>query len=65
MLSFIISNTDKHEFSGIWKWISCWNDVMNLVDCIIKGDVFLQKMHSFSENISDISVFVLKNICRI
>ena len=23
LLSFIISNTDKQEFSSIWKWISC------------------------------------------
>ena len=29
LLSFIIFNTDKHEFSSIWKWISCYNDVMN------------------------------------
>ena len=39
LLSFIISKTDRHEFSGIWKWISCSNDVMNHVDCVIKRDV--------------------------
>ena len=22
LLSFVISNTDKHEFSSIWKWIT-------------------------------------------
>ena len=43
LLSFIIPNTDKHEFSCIWKWIRCCNDVMNNVDCVIKRDVYLQK----------------------
>ena len=60
LLSFVISNTDKHEFSSIWKWISCSNDVMNHVDYVIKRDVYLQKMHSCSKNIRGISVFVLK-----
>ena len=32
LLSFIISNTAKHEFSSIWKWTSCCNDVTNHVD---------------------------------
>ena len=60
LMSFVISNTDKHEFSSIWKWISCSNDVMNHVDYVIKRDVYLQKMHSCSKNIRGISVFVLK-----
>ena len=60
LLSFIISNTDKHEFSSIWKWISCCNDVMNNVDCVIKRDVYPQKMHSCSKNIRGISAFVLE-----
>ena len=34
LLSFIMSNTDKHEFSSKWKWISCSNDVMNQDDVI-------------------------------
>ena len=55
-----MSNTDKHEFSSIWKWISCSNDVMNHVDYVIKRDVYHQKMHSCSKNICGISVFVLK-----
>ena len=38
LLSSIISNIDKHEFSSIWKWISCCNDVMNHVECVIKRD---------------------------
>ena len=60
-LSFIISNTDKHEFSCIWKWIiSCCNDVMNHVDCVIKRDVYQQNMHSCSKNIRGLSFFVLK-----
>ena len=60
LLSFVISNTDKHEFSRIWKWITCCNDVMNDVDCVIKRDVYPQNVHSCSKNISGISVFVLK-----
>ena len=51
LLSFIISDTDKHEFSSIWKWITCSNDVMYDVDCVIKPNVYPQKMHSFSKNI--------------
>ena len=39
LLSFIIYNTDKLEFSKIWKWISYSNDVMNHVDCVIKRGV--------------------------
>ena len=31
----IISNTDKHEFSSTCKCISCYNDVMNHLDCVI------------------------------
>ena len=34
-------------------------DVMN-IDCVIKRDVYPQKMHSCSKNIRGISVFVLK-----
>ena len=60
LLSFIMSNTDKYEFSSIWKWISCSNDVMNHVDYVIKRDVYPQKMHLCSKNIRGISVFVIK-----
>ena len=60
LLSFIISNTDKYEFSSIWKWITCCNDVMNDVDCVIKRDIYPQNVHSCSKNIRGISVFVLK-----
>ena len=60
LLSFIMSNTDKHEFSSIQYWISCCNDVMNHAVCIIKRDVYPQKMHSCSKNIRGISVLVLK-----
>ena len=60
LLSFVISNTDKREFSSIWKWITCCNDVMNDVDCVIKRDVYPQNVHSCSKNIRGISVFVLK-----
>ena len=60
LLSLIISDTDKHDFSSIWKWIRCCNDVINNFDCVIKHDVYLQKMHSCSKNIHGISVFVLK-----
>ena len=60
LLSFIISNTDKHEFASIWRWIRCCNDVMNNVDYVIKRDIYQQKMLSCSKNIRGISVFVLK-----
>ena len=55
-----MSNTDKHEFSSIWKWIRCCNDVMDDVDCVIKRNVYLQNVHSCTKNIRGISVFVLK-----
>ena len=60
LLRFIMSNTDKHAFSSIWKWIRCCNDVMNYVDCVMKRDVYPQKMHSCPKNIRRISVFVLE-----
>ena len=60
LLSFVISNTDKHKFSSIWKWIRFCNDVMNAVACVIKRDVCPQNVHSCSENIRGISVFILK-----
>ena len=60
LLTFIISYTDKHEFSCVWKWIRCCDDVMNHIYCVIKRDVYVQKMHSCSNNIHGISVFVLK-----
>ena len=60
LLPFFIANTDKHEFGSIWKWIRCCNNVMNHVDCVIKRDVYPQKMHSCSKNMRGISVFVLK-----
>ena len=60
LLSLVISNTDKHEFSSMWKWIRCCNDVMNHVDCVIKPDVYQQNVQSCSKNTHGISVFVLK-----
>ena len=60
LLSFVISNTDKHEFGSIWKWITCCNDVMNDVERVTKRDVYPQNVHSCSKNIWGISVFVLK-----
>ena len=60
LLGFVISNTDKYEFSSIWKWTRCCNDVMNDVDCVIKCDVYPPNVHSCSKNIYGISVFVLK-----
>ena len=60
LLSLIVSNTDKHDISIIWKWIRCCNDVMKNVDCFIKHDIYPQKMHSCSKSIHGISVFVKK-----
>ena len=59
LLSFIISNIDKFQFSSIWKWTSCLN-VINQIDCVIKCDTDPQKMHLCSKNIRGISFFVLK-----
>ena len=55
-----MSHTEKHEFSSIWKWIRCCYDVMNNVDCVIKRDVYPQKMDLCSKNICWILVFDLK-----
>ena len=52
LLSIIISNTNTHK-------ISCCNDAMDHVDCVIKHDVYPQKMHLCSKNIRGISFFVL------
>ena len=60
LLIFVISNSNKHEFSSIWRWISCCNDVMNHGDYVIKCDVYPQKKHSYSKNIYGISILVLK-----
>ena len=60
LLSFVISNTDKQQLSSIWKWITCCNDVMNDVDCVIKRDVYPQNVNSCSKNIPGVSIFVLK-----
>ena len=61
LLSFIISNAVKHEFSSIWNWISCCNDVMNQVDCVIKRDAYPQKMYLCCKNIRDISKIYIYN----
>ena len=58
-----MSNTDKHEFSSIWKSIRCCNDVMNDVDCVRKREVYPQNVHSYSKNIRWMSVFILKISC--
>ena len=41
------------------------NDVMNNVKCVIKPDVYPQKVHLCSKNIRGISIFCSKNICGI
>ena len=64
VLSFIIYNTDKHEFSSIWKWIRCSNDVMNHVDWVIKHDVYPQKMYSCSENIHGTVYLKISMVCH-
>ena len=46
-----------HEFSSIWKCISCSTDVMNRDDCVVKLDVYPLKMGSCSETILCISFF--------
>ena len=49
LLSCIISNTNKHKFSSILKRIRCSNDVMNHIGCVMKRDVYPQKMRSCSK----------------
>ena len=61
-VGFIISNNDEHEFSSIRKWISCCNDIMNHADCILKHEVYLQKMYSCSKNIRGVSFFYVPKI---
>ena len=61
-LSLIIFNTDKHEFSSIWKQISCSNDVMNHVNCVIKRNIYQQKTHSCSKIIRGLSFCLLLKI---
>ena len=51
LLSFMISTSNKNEYSSILKWISCCNDVMNHVACVRKRDVYPQKMYPCSKNI--------------
>ena len=60
LLNFIISHTDKHEFSCIWKSINCCIDVMNHADSVIKRDVCRSNCIDVLKNIRGISVFVLK-----
>ena len=40
--------------------VTCCNDVMNDVGCVIKRDVYPENVHSCSKNIRGLSVFVLK-----
>ena len=42
------------------EMVSCCNEVMNHVDCVIKRDVYSQKIYSCSKNIRGISDSVLK-----
>ena len=62
LLSFIISNSPATNLAVYGIGLAgCCNDVMHHVDCVIKRDVYPQKMHSCStKNIRGISVFVLK-----
>ena len=62
LLSFIISYSDKHIFNNIWYCISCCNDVMNRIDCVIKRDVYPQKMYSCSKDIRCRSRSIRKKI---
>ena len=55
LLSFIMSNAVKLKFSSILKWISCCNDIMKHGNCVIKRDIYLQKMKPCSKNTRGIS----------
>ena len=45
--------------------VSCSNDVMNDIDCVMKRGVYTQKMHSCSKNIRGILFCILIMICGI
>ena len=60
LLIYIHSKIYKDEFSSIWTWIRCNNDVMYDIDWAIKCDVYPQMIRSCSKNISGISFCVLK-----
>ena len=62
LLGFIFCNTDQHKFSSRWKWISCFNDVINNIDCVMKRDVYHKKMHSCFKNIRGIYIFFVLKI---
>ena len=47
LLSVIISNSDQHK-------LSCSNDITNHVVCVMKRDVYPQKMNSCSKIIRGI-----------
>ena len=59
-----IANTDKHGFITTWKWISSCNGVINHADCVIQPDVYLQKMHLSSKNISGTCSKNIRGISR-
>ena len=61
LLSLIISETNKQDFRSIWNWSRCCNDIMNNVNCVMKRDIYLQKMHSYSKNIHGISNEIYHN----
>ena len=66
----MISNSDKHELNSLWNWISCCDDVMNHADCVMKRDVYPQKMHSSSKNIRGIQkkiqcIYIMGDIASI
>ena len=43
--------------------MDCCNDVMNHVDCVIKRDVYPQKIYSCSKNIRGIS-FLIRGVSK-
>ena len=59
LLSFIISNIVKNEFSSMWNWISCCNDVMNHIDCVIK------RLPTHTENAFMFLKYIMGNIAWI
>ena len=60
MLSLLFLTPTNMNLTVYGIGLAFCNDVMNHVNCVIKRDVYPQKMDSCSKNIRGISVFVLK-----
>ena len=61
-MSFLILKPTNINLAVYGNGLGVGNDVMNHVDCVIKRDVYQQKMLSCSKNIRGLSVFFFLKI---